>query len=101
MAKNPKKPEFIPVNESDLNPSHRWNRPLQAPGITQVDFEERVNFQRLHRYRVARTRQALAKSGLGAMLCFDQHNIRYISSTLIGERARGKLPPFRLPPRPG
>src|SRR5262245_52913962 len=91
MAKNPNKPEFIPVNESDLNPSHRWNRPLQAPGTTQVDFEERVNFQRLHRYRVARTRQSLAKSGLGAMLCFDQHNIRYISSTVIGEWARDKL----------
>jgi Xaa-Pro aminopeptidase len=91
MAKKPKKPEFIPVNESDLNPSHRWHRPLQAPGITQVDFEERVNFQRLHRYRVARTRQSLANSTLGAMLCFDQHNIRYISSTVIGEWARDKL----------
>ena len=91
MAKNPKKPEFTPVNEGDLNPSHRWDRPLQAPGTTQVDFEERVNFQRLNRYRVARTRQSLAKSGLGAMLCFDQHNIRYISSTVIGEWARDKL----------
>jgi Xaa-Pro aminopeptidase len=91
MAKKPKKPEFVPVNESDLNPSHRWHRPLQAPGITQVDFEERVNFQRLHRYRVARTRQSLANSTLGAMLCFDQHNIRYISATVIGEWARDKL----------
>ena len=70
---------------------HQWHRPLQAPGITQVDFEERVDFKRLHRYRLARTRQSLAKSGLGAMLCFDQHNIRYISSTVIGEWARDKL----------
>ena len=62
-----------------------------APGITQVDFEERVDFRRLHRYRLARTRQALAASGLGAVLCFDQHNIRYISSTVIGEWARDKL----------
>jgi len=91
MAKKPKKPEFTPVNESDLNPSHRWHRPLQAPGTTQVDFEERVNFPRLHRYRVARTRQSLANSSLGAMLCFDQHNIRYVSSTVIGEWARDKL----------
>jgi len=51
MAKKSKKPEFVPVNPDDLNPSHRWNRPLQAPGITQVDFEERVNFPRLHKYR--------------------------------------------------
>ncbi|HLQ76613.1 MAG TPA: M24 family metallopeptidase, partial [Terriglobia bacterium] len=91
MAKKSKKPEFVPVDEGDLNPSHRWHRPLQAPGITQVDFEERVNFPRLHRYRVARTRQALGNSQLGSMLCFDQYNIRYISSTVIGEWARDKL----------
>jgi len=73
------------------DPGHRWERPLQAPGRMQVDFEERVDFRRLHEYRLARTRQALANSGLGAMLVFDQYNIRYISSTVIGERARDKL----------
>src|SRR5262249_55587452 len=91
MKKKKDAPAFLPVDERDLDPGHRWHRPLQAPGITQVDFEERVDFRRLHRYRLARTRQALAGSGLGAMLCFDQHNIRYISSTVIGEWARDKL----------
>ena len=91
MAKKSAKPQFLPVSEADLKPAHRWHRPLQAPGTTQVDFEERVNFKRLHRYRLARTRQALARSRLGAVLCFDQHNIRYISSTVIGEWARDKL----------
>ena len=96
MSKKSKKPEFVTVNTDDLNPSHRWNRPLQAPGITQVDFEERVNFPRLHKYRVARTRQALQKSDLGAILCFDQYNIRYMSSTVIGEWARDKLIRYSL-----
>jgi Xaa-Pro aminopeptidase len=73
------------------NPDHRWERPLQAPGRMQVDFEERVDFRRLHEYRLARTRNALSKSGLGALLVFDQYNIRYISSTVIGEWARDKL----------
>ncbi len=73
------------------NPGHRWDRPLQAPGRMQVDFEERVDFRRLHEYRLARTRKTLAKSGLGALLVFDQCNIRYISSTVIGEWARDKL----------
>ncbi len=73
------------------DPRHCWERPLQAPGRMQVDFEERVDFRRLHDYRLARTRAALAKSGLGALLVFDQHNIRYISSTVIGEWARDKL----------
>ena len=57
----------------------------------QVDFEERVDFRRLHEYRLARTRNALAKSKLGALLVFDQYNMRYISSTVIGEWARDKL----------
>ncbi len=73
------------------DPGHRWERPLQAPGRMQVDFEERVDFRRLHEYRLARTRNALARSGLGALLVFDQYNVRYISSTVIGEWARDKL----------
>ena len=79
------------VRPNDVDPHHRWDRPLQAPGRTQVDFEERVNFRRLHDYRLARVRAALAKSGLGALLSFDQHNIRYTTSTVIGEWARDKL----------
>src|ERR687897_1249002 len=78
------------------NPGHRWERPLQAPGRMQVDFEERVDFRRLHDYRLARTRAALGKSGLGALLVFDQYNIRYISSTVIGEWARDKLTRWSL-----
>src|SRR6266849_5508338 len=73
------------------DPLHRWDRPLQAPGHMQVDFEERVDFKRLNAYRLGRTRQALAKSGLGALLVFDQYNLRYISSSVIGEWARDKL----------
>jgi Xaa-Pro dipeptidase len=62
----------------------------------QVDFEERVDFRRLHEYRLARTRNALAASKLGALLVFDQYNVRYISSTVIGEWARDKLTRWSL-----
>ena len=84
------------IRPDDIDPHHRWDRPLASPGHTQVDFEERVNFRRLHDYRLARTRAALANSGLGALLCFDQHNIRYITSTVIGEWARDKLTRYSL-----
>ena len=84
------------VRPDDIDPHHRWDRPIGAPGHTQVDFEERVNFRRLHDYRLARTRAALANSGLGALLCFDQHNIRYTTSTVIGEWARDKLTRYSL-----
>jgi Xaa-Pro aminopeptidase len=83
------------------DPQYRWERPIQAPGHMQVDFEERVDFRRLHDYRLARVRRALARSGLGALLVFDQHNIRYISGTVIGEWARDKLIRYSLLTGPG
>src|SRR6266404_4920915 len=96
MAKKRRRPEPKIVRPDDSDPKHRWDRPLQAPGRTQVDFEERVDFRRLHDYRLARTRAALAHSGLGALLSFDQHNIRYTTSTVIGEWARDKLTRYSL-----
>ena len=48
-----------------LDPRHRWDRPLQAPGHMQVDFEERVDFRRLHAYRLPRTRPAPGRAGGG------------------------------------
>jgi len=84
MASRSRHPEPKIVRPDDVDPAHRWDRPLQAPGRTQVDFEERVDFRRLHGYRLARVRAALASSGLGALLSFDQHNIRYTTSTVIG-----------------
>ena len=92
--KNKKEPKVI--RPDDINPHHRWDRPIQAPGHTQVDFEERINFRRLHDYRLARVRAALSGSGLGALLSFDQHNIRYTTSTVIGEWARDKLTRYSL-----
>src|SRR5215510_5019735 len=85
-----------PPTSGEASPRHRWDRPLQAPGDMQVDFEERVDFRRLHAYRLGRARRALARSGLGALLVFDQYNIRYLSGTVIGEWARDKLTRWSL-----
>jgi Xaa-Pro dipeptidase len=94
--KQPPSRTSLPIAPETVDPRHRWDRPLQAPGHMQVDFEERVDFRRLHAYRLGRVRQALAPSGLGALLVFDQHNIRYLSSTVIGEWARDKLLRYAL-----
>src|SRR2546429_9686135 len=98
MAKKRQPAEPRRVTPEAVDPRHAWDRPLQAPGHTQVDFEERVDFRRLHGYRLGRVRQALAGSGLGPLLVFDQHNIRYISSTATAEWARAKLHPWCLLP---
>jgi Xaa-Pro dipeptidase len=90
------KPEPTIVKPEDINPRFNWKRPLSAPGHMAVDFEERVNFRRLHDYRLARARTALAASGLGAVLCFDNNNIRYLTSTTIGEWSRDKVCRYAL-----
>lgn len=84
------------ISPEDIDPRHDWKRPLGAPGVMNVDFEERVDFRRLHRYRLARARQALQNSELGALLVFDNNNIRYLTSTAIGEWARDKFCRFAV-----
>ena len=66
-----------------------------------VDFEERVNIDRLRQYRFGRARDALAASEVGALLLFDMNNIRYVTSTTIGEWARDKIARFALLTRGG
>jgi Xaa-Pro aminopeptidase len=85
----------------DINPRHNWGRHLPALGIMGVDFEERVDYRRLHRYRLARVKKALENSELGALLVFDVNNIRYITSTKIGEWERDKLSRWALLTRTG
>ena len=84
------------INDADVDPGHDWKKALQAPGVMNVDFEERIDFRRLHRYRLARTRQALKASGLGALLTFDANHIPYMTSTMIGEWSRDKMCRFAL-----
>jgi Xaa-Pro aminopeptidase len=72
-----------------------------SPGPMAVDFEERVDFNRLRGYRLARARAALEASDLGALLLFDVNNIRYVSATMIGEWARDKVARYTLLTRSG
>jgi Xaa-Pro dipeptidase len=80
----------------DLDPQYRWDRHLPAWGTMGVDFESRVEFDRLRRYRIARAKQALERSECGALLLFDVNNIRYATATKIGEWERDKLARFCL-----
>jgi Xaa-Pro aminopeptidase len=85
----------LEIRPEDIDPHHDWTR-LNAHGVMNVDFEERVDFRRLHRYRLGRARQAVRNSTLGALLCFDNNNIRYITSTAIGEWSRDKFCRFAV-----
>ena len=72
---------------------------LPTYGNMAVDWEERVRFDRLREERLARISGLLAESSLGALLCFDMTNIRYITATHIGTWAQDKLNRFCLLPQ--
>ena len=76
-------------------------RSFASPGSMNVDWEERWNVDRLRTYRLGRARAALAASEVGAVLLFDFNNIRYVTSTHIGEWARDKMTRYALLTRGG
>ena len=61
-----------------------------------VDYEERVDFERLRSYRLARARMALEASDCGAFLLFDFYNIRYTTGTWIGGALGDKMTRYAL-----
>ncbi|MBV9092679.1 MAG: aminopeptidase P family protein [Streptosporangiaceae bacterium] len=72
-----------------------------APGRMNVDFEGRIDFPRLRAYRLDRARAAMEAAGLGALLVFDNNNVRYLTSVAIGEWTRDKLCRYALYTRTG
>src|SRR5215208_3905158 len=72
---------------------------IHSYGAMGVDWEERIRFDRLRDERLARIKALLADSSLGALLCFDMGNIRYITATHIGTWAADKLNRFCLLPQ--
>jgi Xaa-Pro aminopeptidase len=91
----------VKITAEDINPRYNWGRHLPVLGTMGVDFEERVDYRRLHRYRLGRAQAALEASDLGALLLFDDNNVRYVTSTKIGEWARDKLSRWVLLTRGG
>ncbi len=51
-------------------------------GIAGLDWQQRVNWERLREYRIERARAMMKKHGLGALLCMYDENVRYITGTL-------------------
>lgn len=70
-------------------------------GMMASDVERRVDFDAMRKYRLARAREQMEKHNLGALLCFDQDNIRYITNTHLAEWTRGKYFRWCLLPRGG
>lgn len=48
-------------------------------GFMGVDWEERINFDRLRRERVQKAKEAMGKSGLDALFIFALEDVRYLT----------------------
>ena len=51
-------------------------------GIAGLDWQQRVNWDRMRKYRLERARERMKAHGLGAMLCMSDENVRYLTGTL-------------------
>jgi Xaa-Pro aminopeptidase len=76
----------------------KYNRPhaVASWGTQAKDWEGGVNYERLIRERLQRAQDSVRANGLGAVLCFNFDNIRYLTSTHIGEWARDKFMRYAL-----
>ncbi len=70
-------------------------------GTMERDSEVKIDYDRLRRERLERAKAQLKKSGLGAFLCFDNNNIRYITGTTLGVWTKDKMCRFTILPRGG
>jgi len=68
---------------------------------TQVDYQQRVDFDRLRAYRQERIQKALAQADMAAVLCFDPNSVRYATSSYQGEWSRDKMFRYALIPAGG
>lgn len=50
-------------------------------GTQSVDWEQRINMERMRQYRMSRTRQQMARMNLGAILSINEWNMRYMTAT--------------------
>ena len=74
------------------------NRPhaTASYGTQAKDWERGIDYDRLLKERLKRSQAAIKAAGLGAVICFNFDNIRYITGTHIGEWARDKFMRYAL-----
>jgi Xaa-Pro dipeptidase len=81
----------------------KYNRPNATAkwGTMAKDWEAGVDFSRMIKERFDRAQATVKAKGLGAVLCFNFDNIRYITGTHIGEWGRDKMNRYCICPKEG
>src|SRR5437899_10496043 len=77
-----KKQTSKPSNQSSKTLNHDGEDMSANFGIAGLDWQQRINWERLRTYRTERARERMKAAGLGAMLLMYDENVRYVTGTL-------------------
>ncbi len=72
-----------------------------AFGKYAVDFEERVNYDQLRKERLNRAKEQIDQEGIGALITWDEANIRYLTSYYVTTPMRASETQCVFVPRNG
>ena len=70
-------------------------------GMMQVDYEERINFDRMRKYRVSRIKQYMDKFGISCLVLFETGNKRYATSTAVASPEVDNMGRYAIVPHNG
>jgi Xaa-Pro aminopeptidase len=65
------------------------------------DWDDRLDVRRMKKDRLKKAQEAIAKAGLGAILCYDLGNMRYLGAPPYQQWARNRAYQYVLVPRKG
>jgi Xaa-Pro aminopeptidase len=75
--------------------------PRRTFSTTATDWQARIDFDRLRRDRLERTRMMMERCDLGALVCFVGENVRYITSVFQGNWKNNIFIRYCVLPRDG
>lgn len=70
-------------------------------GTMGVDYEQRIDFRRLHRERLEKIQRELDKTDFSCLILFDNHNKRYATSTAVASPEVDNMGRYAIIPRNG
>ena len=70
-------------------------------GTMGVDYEERIDFNRLRREREEKIQREIEKTNLSCLILFDNHNKRYATSTAVASPEVDNMGRYAIVPRGG
>ena len=70
-------------------------------GMMQVDYEQRIDFDRMREYRVSRIKKYMDEFDIECLLLFDTGNKRYSTSTAVASPEVDNMGRYAIIPRNG